>query len=68
MTTHALLQQLNLEMASLVDSARRSLVKVSNGHRGHGATPYDGRPRRWRGRAGACVKRFLQQALERSHA
>ena len=37
MTTHALLQQLNLEMASLVESARRSLVEVSNGHRGHGA-------------------------------
>jgi S1-C subfamily serine protease len=32
-----LLQQLNSEMSSVVESARRSLVKVSSGHNGAGA-------------------------------
>ena len=32
-----LLQQLNGELSTVVDLARRSLVKVSNGHRGAGA-------------------------------
>lgn len=37
MTTHPMLQQLDGEMAALVDNARRSLVEISNGRRGHGA-------------------------------
>jgi serine protease Do len=37
MTTHPLLQQLDAEMAALVERARRSLVEISNGQRGHGA-------------------------------
>ncbi len=32
-----LLQQLNSEMASVVETARRSLVRISNGHNGAGA-------------------------------
>lgn len=37
MTVHPLLQQLDGEMAALVDRARQSLVEISNGQRGHGA-------------------------------
>ena len=36
-TANLVWQQLNGEMAALVDSARRSLVEISNGRRGHGA-------------------------------
>ncbi len=36
-TANLMLQQLNGEMAALVDAARRSLVEISNGRRGHGA-------------------------------
>jgi serine protease Do len=37
MTVHPLLQQLDGEMAELVDNARQSLVEISDGCRGHGA-------------------------------